>query len=74
MKVAGCQWLMPIIVATQEAEFRRIVVKSQPGQIVRKTSSQKRAGRVAQGVVSEFKPQYHKKKKPFAETGDHHIE
>jgi hypothetical protein len=27
-------WLMPIILATQEAEIRRIVGQSQPGQIV----------------------------------------
>jgi hypothetical protein len=27
---AGCQWLTPIILATQEAEICRIVVQSQP--------------------------------------------
>jgi hypothetical protein len=32
--VAGHQWLTPIILATQEAEIRRIVVQSQSGQIV----------------------------------------
>jgi hypothetical protein len=58
---------MSVILATQEAEIR-IVVGSQPWQIVhktlsRKTPSQKRAGGVAQGVGPEFKPQYHKKKK-----------
>jgi hypothetical protein len=31
---AGCPKLMPIILATEEAEIRRIVVRSQPGQIV----------------------------------------
>jgi hypothetical protein len=33
--------LMPIIIGTQEAEIRRMVVQSQPGQIVLKTLSQK---------------------------------
>jgi hypothetical protein len=63
----GHCWLKPIILATQEAEIRRIMVQSQPGQIVpetlsQKQPSQKRAGGVAQGVGPEFKPQYHKKK------------
>jgi hypothetical protein len=46
---------MPVILATQEAEIRRIMVQSLPGQIVHETlsqknPSQKRAGGVAQGV------------------------
>jgi hypothetical protein len=51
---------MPIILATQEVEVRRILIGSQFGQIVRETlskkkkkkkkPSQKRAGGVAQGV------------------------
>jgi hypothetical protein len=44
------------------------VVRSQPGQIVletlsQKNPSQKRTGGVAQGVGPEFKSQHHKKKK-----------
>jgi hypothetical protein len=32
---------MPVILAAQEAEIRRIIVQSQPGQIVCETLSQK---------------------------------
>jgi hypothetical protein len=44
------------------------MVQSQPGEIVHELLSQKKpsqriAGRVAQGVGPEFKPQYCKKKK-----------
>jgi hypothetical protein len=33
---------MPIILATQEAEIRKIVIQSQGGQIVHETLSQKK--------------------------------
>jgi hypothetical protein len=66
---------MPVILAMQEAEIRRIMVRSQTRQIVLKTLSQKKkknkpsqkigAGGVAQGVGPEFKPQYSKKNKKF---------
>jgi hypothetical protein len=60
---------MPVILATQEAEIRRIVVPSQPGQIVHRfylekthhTHTQK-AGEVAAGAGPECKLQCHKKK------------
>jgi hypothetical protein len=38
---AGRWWLTPVILATQEAEIRRIEIRSQPGQIVHETLSQK---------------------------------
>jgi hypothetical protein len=40
MKKSGCPWLMPVIPITQEAEIRRIEIRSQPGQIVGETLSQ----------------------------------
>jgi hypothetical protein len=63
---------MHIILAAREAAIRRIIVQSQPGQIVQETLSWKKKKkpiikkgwwRVAQGVGPEFKSQYHKKTK-----------
>jgi hypothetical protein len=50
--------------------IRRIRIRSQPGQIVQEIPSQKRAGRVAQGVGPEFKPQHHTEKKKKKGTRD----
>jgi hypothetical protein len=66
--MAGCWWLTPVILATQEAEIRRIAVRSQPWQIVhealsRKTLHKKRAGGVAQGVGPKIKPPVLQEKK-----------
>jgi hypothetical protein len=41
-KEAGHWWFMSVILATQEAEIRRIVVQTQPVQIVCETLSQKK--------------------------------
>jgi hypothetical protein len=59
---------MPVILTTQKAGIRKIMVQSQPRQVVPrdpslKNPSQKRAGGVSQGVGPEFKTQYLKKKK-----------
>jgi hypothetical protein len=57
---------MPIILATQEAELRRIMLQNQPQdkQFVKpypKNPSQKRTRGLAQAVGSEFQPKYWKK-------------
>jgi hypothetical protein len=57
------RWLTLIILPTQEAEIRRIVVQSQPRQIVHETLSQKNPLQKRAGVGPEFKPLYHKRKK-----------
>jgi hypothetical protein len=64
--LARHRWLIPVILATQETEIRRVTVWSQCRQIVCETLSQKNpskkmTGGVAQGVGPEFKPQYWKK-------------
>jgi hypothetical protein len=67
-KLAGCWWLLPVILATQEAKIRRIVVRSQPQQIVFETLPGKKnlhkKGLVERlkGVGPEFKRQYCKNK------------
>jgi hypothetical protein len=52
---------MPVILATQEAEIRRIKFLSRPG--LEKKNHKNRVGGMAQRIGSDFKPQYHKKKK-----------
>jgi hypothetical protein len=38
---AGCWWLVPVILASWEADIRRIEVRGQPRQIVHETLSPK---------------------------------
>jgi hypothetical protein len=57
------RWLTPVILATQEAEIRRVEVRSQPGEIVHKTLSGKYLTQKRAGKSPEFKPQYNRKKK-----------
>jgi hypothetical protein len=64
---------MPVILATQEAEIRGIVVRSQIGQIVcetlsRNTLHKNMAGEVAPVEGPKFKPRYRKKKKKHIKT------
>jgi hypothetical protein len=64
---------MPVILATQEEEIQRIMVQSQPRQIVCETLSWKifhknKAGGVAQNEGPEFKPSTAKKSKCVAST------
>jgi hypothetical protein len=54
--------IKPVILATQEAVIRRVLVWSQPRQIVYKTISQKNPSQKRAGVGPEFKPQYGKNK------------
>jgi hypothetical protein len=59
---------MPIILATQEAEIRIIVVQSQPWATSSRDLSQKTLHKQRTGGVTvgpKFKPQYRKKRKQF---------
>jgi hypothetical protein len=65
---------MPLILPSQEAEIRKIVVRSKPRQIVCKTLISKNPSQIkfwgewAQGVSSEFMLQYYKKTKQTNST------
>jgi hypothetical protein len=67
-------WCTLIILATQEAEIRRITDGIQPGQSSQDTISKKptkMVGQVTQGVGPEFKHQYLKKKRKKSELDKH---
>jgi hypothetical protein len=66
--MSRAQGLTSVIPATQEAEIRTLFLSQPEANSSAKThfeknTSQKRADGVAQDVGSEFKPQYHQKKK-----------
>jgi hypothetical protein len=50
---AGNQWLTSVILATQEAEIRRITVQNQPRKIVHETLSQKSSHKKGAGIVAQ---------------------
>jgi hypothetical protein len=50
-----CPELTPVILATQEAEIRRIMVQSHPGQIAHETLSQKNPFTKTVGLVEWLK-------------------
>jgi hypothetical protein len=55
--LAGHRQLTPVILATQEAEIRRIAVQSQPGQTVCKTLSQEahhKGGEMTQALYAHM--------------------
>jgi hypothetical protein len=72
ISVARRQWLMPVILATQEAD--QVDHGLKPAQAnsswdpISKNPSQKRTSGVSQGVDCEFKPQYHKKQNQNQKT------
>jgi hypothetical protein len=59
-QLAGRWWLTPVILATQEAEIKRIVVRSQSRRIVLETLSRKYPTQkgLTQSVGPEFKLQH----------------
>jgi hypothetical protein len=63
VELAGHQWLIPIILATQEDLGSKPAQANSSKTLSGKNSSQKRASGVAHGIVPKFKPQYREKKK-----------
>jgi hypothetical protein len=67
LKQAEHQWLTPIILTTQEAEIGRILVRSQPGQIVHETPILKKILTTQEAEIrrigAQSQPRKKKKKK-----------
>jgi hypothetical protein len=51
--MARCQWLTPVILATEQANISRTAVRSQSRQIVRETLSQKKKKQKQKNKPSE---------------------
>jgi hypothetical protein len=70
---AGCWLFIPVILATQEAEIRRIKVQSQPKQIVLKILSPKYPSKkgLVRPWVQDPVPQQQQKKKLGLVLGTH---
>jgi hypothetical protein len=71
-RAARRQWLTPVILATQEAEIRRITVQSQPRQTVHETPISKnlitkKGWGVAQGIRPQVQTPVQEKKKKSTE-------
>jgi hypothetical protein len=59
---------MPVILGTQEISLSKPSQENSSQAAISKNPSHKRAGGVAQGVGTEFKLQYHKKRKKKKKT------
>jgi hypothetical protein len=55
MCCAGHQWLTPVILATQEAEIKRITVRSQPREIGQRDPISKKPFTKKKGLVEWLK-------------------
>jgi hypothetical protein len=72
--IARHWWLTPVILAKQEAEIRRIMVRRQPRQIVHEPLSQKTVHKSrTQGKGPGFKLQYCKINKQIKEVSNNEI-